>query len=63
MGLSVSIMVHPTADQVSINPVENDAWLKFSAGDYTSVDVFLKPGVADAIIAALQPYASKAKAA
>ena len=55
MDLSVSVMLHPEAEHVSAD----GNCLTFKGDGYTSVDVFLSAGVAEAIIAALGPYVGK----
>ena len=56
MSIGITVMTHPDPEDVVINPVGRDAWLEFGNEGYTKVQVFLNPGVADAIVAALAPY-------
>lgn len=56
--LGITVMCHPEAEDVTVNPVAGDAWLEFGSEGYTRVQIYLNLGVAQAIVDALAPYAT-----
>jgi hypothetical protein len=55
--LAVSVMAHPRPEEVKANVVPGGgAWLRFAGEGYTSVDIHLAEGVADAIARVIAPF-------